>query len=142
GLRLVKGGVEASHLRNMGRGRLDRLNRRQIMRLVKRSQGAKLFQRCDYIARDDGWLGERGAAVDDAMAHASHVLSAEEPDRSFEDNPRCLAVIELGGLPLILDDLLSVRILSRELRRNADIFDLAAEKQLLILSLEQGKLDA
>ena len=67
-LSLVKCRIEAGYLRNVRRFGHDRLDRRQIVRLVKRSERHQGLQRAHDVVIDDDRLRVRDTPVDDPMA--------------------------------------------------------------------------
>src|SRR5205085_4679304 len=113
------------------------------VRLRQRRERAQLFQRGNDVVGNDCWCGKRGAAVDDAMADSANRLTAEQADRRFKDDPGCRLMVEVLGAPFLFGELIAVRPFDCQARGDADILDLSAEEQaLLVIALIQRELDA
>ena len=75
-LTAMKARVEAGDLRHTGEPLGDRFDRREIVRLVERSERHQLAQFFQNLRRDDRGTGEVRPAVDDAMADTEHARAA------------------------------------------------------------------
>ena len=94
GLASVEAGIEAGHLRHAGQAVDDGFDRRQVVRLVERSQGNQLPQPLQDPRRDhDGAIVLR-PAVDDAVAHsedAGFAVAGANPAGQGVESARAVA---------------------------------------------------
>jgi hypothetical protein len=95
----MKTGVKASDLRHAGKSLVDRLNRREIVRLVQRRERNQFFQLSQNLRSDHYRLREVCAAVDHPMAHSEHARAGvlrSKPECEGAD--RIASVLDGGGV--------------------------------------------
>ena len=127
-----------------GRGGGDRLDRREIVRLVQRRQRHQLGERGHDVGIDPHRRGEFSAAVDDAMAEGQHRPAAQQLAAELQDLGRGAAMIELARAPASLgDDRRPSASATASVGGDADVLDLPAKQQRAVAArLVERELDA
>ena len=126
-----------------GSGGGDRLDGREIVRLVQRRQRHQLGQRGHDVGIDPHRRGEFSAAVDDTMAEGQHGTAGQELAPELQDLGRGAAVIELALAPAALGDDRARSVGGREVGGEADVLDLSAKQQRAVAArLVERELDA
>ncbi len=129
-LAAMKARVEAGDLRHAREPLDDRFNRREIVRLVKRSERHQLAQFFENVRRDDRGTGELRSAVDDAMADTEYAGAAVRRTKpGGERIERRAAITHDGPVEGSFVETRAGAILRGELRRRPDPLDLAARFQ-------------
>ena len=121
--------VEAGDLRHAGKPIAHRVNRRQVVGLMKRSERDQLPQILQNLWRDNGWTGIPRTSMHDAVTDTKHaraaVLGAEPLGESTERG----APILDGAVQRIVGEDAVPSVLRRESRRGPDALDLPPRLQ-------------
>ena len=107
GLPPVEAGVEASYLRHAGKLLGDRVDRRQVVRLMERSERNQRSQLLQNRRGEDGGTCKAGTPMDNAMTDAEHartaVLGAKPGGQGIEGGATIahvfLVELEVGEAP-------------------------------------------
>jgi hypothetical protein len=141
----MKGGIEASHLRQFPTARPDRPDRRQIVRLMERGQRYQAREPIENGVIDQRRLGEIGAAMGHAVADSRGQRTAQlllQPGDGLVQRGRYVCDRARG--PSAVDQGLPVLALCQQMRVRADAIDLPlqAPHKSVAANGEQLKLDA
>jgi len=137
--------IEARDLRQVGHPREQRLDRREIVRLVQRRERHVLLQCRDATRVDAHRFHVLAAAMHDAVPDRHQPMMrnapAQKPDKVFE---RAVVAERFAGRPLLLVEHVAVAILRDEARRRVDAFGLPSRDENGVLALvgEERELDA
>ena len=118
----MEGGVETGDLRQVGPLPRDGTHRREIMRLVQRSERGERVERRQHRVIDAYGRGEPAPAVHDAMAHG---LKADAALQSLQQLPKQRFVGKRCIVPPVLQGYGSVGTPYGQGRRDSDLPDLA-----------------
>src|SRR5437762_7620428 len=138
-------GVEAGDLRKLRQSLEQRTYRRQVVRLMQRSERYVFLERADHGHIDAHGLRVFEAAMDDAMSDTDEPmlgeLVAEKIDEMFE---RAVMTELDAAAPGLLGDDRAAAVLGDETRRRVQTFRLPArdERHAVRLLRKQRELEA
>ena len=123
----MKTGVEAGHLRDARQTLGNRVDCREVVRLMQRGERNELAQLLEDLPSHDRRAGEARAAMDDAMTDAEHARAAVLPAQPVGNGVEGgTAVVHGRFVQRLLSQLLTGVVLCRESRGDADALDLPA----------------
>ena len=139
----MEGSVEAGDLRQFRDHLGDRLDGREVVRLVQRGQRHQAPElRHDGVV-DARRRGELHPAMDDAMAECQHRTAGQQLAPEVQDLAGRAAMVEPARGPGPFRHHRARGIARAQVRLQPEVFDLAAEQQgALGTSLVDGELDA
>ena len=141
----VERGVEARHLRQVGKAFADRADRRQIVGLVQRRKRHIARKISEHLVIDQDRAIVGRAAMDDAMADRDglELAGVPQPDSRGPDRGRNVRHVARGVL--LVDQRRAVRAPRAQPWPHADTVHLAPDERLDLVSagdLEDLELDA
>ena len=112
----MEGGIKTCDLRNLRRRLGDCPDRREVVRLMQRSQRDKVRQRSQNIVVQPYRRAVHGAAVHDAVAYPDDPSIPDEPTACREDCAGRGRVTEVFGRPSLVSDGVTLGVLYAKMR--------------------------
>ena len=139
----MKTRVKTGNLRDIRQPRGNRIDRRQIVRLMERCQRAKLLQFTNNVPVDLHRRRKERPAMNYPMADPCYRRSGQGLPSHFKDRSHGLELAKPFGGPAAFGEVGPIPIAGRQARRNADLLDLAAQQQWLVaLAVIKSEFDA
>ena len=143
GLAPMEGRIKANNLRDMGCGGKNSTDRRQVMRLMKRSQRNKCRQFVEKLGIDPLRRIILGPSMHHPMADTFDPATCYQASRCLQDGVCRTGMIEVVRRPLLLRYDSAVRIRDFQPGHDPDAGDLTTERLLRITgNTIDCKLDA